>query len=108
MPKRPCLGCNRLTEGSRCPDCQRLIDTAMQRAKRSRRPYTPAERKRRAEAVAAHRAEHGNWCPGWQRDPHPSADLTADHVVPVGAGGPEDGPLIVRCRRCNSARGANL
>jgi 5-methylcytosine-specific restriction endonuclease McrA len=35
-------------------------------------------------------------------------DLTADHVVPVAAGGPEDGPLTVLCRGCNSAKGASL
>jgi hypothetical protein len=56
--------------------------------------------------VAAHRELVGNWCPGWaDREPHPAADLTADHAIPVSKGGLH-GPLVVRCRRCNSARGA--
>jgi len=31
-----------------------------------------------------------------------SADLTADHVHEVRLGGAERGPLVVRCRPCNS------
>ncbi|WP_407657607.1 HNH endonuclease [Kribbella turkmenica] len=62
------------------------------------------ERSRRAQAVAAHRAQHGNWCPGWQRDAHAADDLTADHVTPVAAGGSESGPLQCLCRSCNSRK----
>jgi hypothetical protein len=59
--------------------------------------------------VADHRAIVGDWCPGWERHPaHPSADLTADHVKEVGAGGRPDGHLVVRCRSCNAARSAHL
>jgi hypothetical protein len=51
----------------------------------------------------------GDWCPGWERRPaHPSADLTADHVKEVAAGGRPDGRLVVRCRSCNAARSAHL
>jgi hypothetical protein len=51
----------------------------------------------------------GDWCPGWERRPaHPSADLTADHVPEVAAGGRPDGRLVVRCRSCNGARSAHL
>jgi 5-methylcytosine-specific restriction protein A len=101
---RPCLGCGRLVpSGSRCTRCA----TEVGRAKRAIRPYTAAERDRRATAVAEWRAQYGNWCPGWgDREPHPSADLTADHVTAVARGGAEGGPLRVLCRRCNSARGA--
>jgi len=112
MPTRRCLEptCSeriRVQPGhrtpSRCPAHQRVVD----QAKRQRRPHTYAEDQRRAAAVAAHVAVHGWWCPGWgDRPAHPSMDLTADHIIPVGAGGPEDGPLLVRCRPCNSARGA--
>jgi hypothetical protein len=50
-----------------------------------------------------------DWCPGGERQPaHPSADLTADHVREVAAGGRPDGRLVVRCRVCNSARSAHL
>jgi hypothetical protein len=54
--------------------------------------------------VAAWIEQYGLVCPGWGRDPHPAAKLTADHDWPVGAGGPEDGPLGVLCASCNSAK----
>ena len=51
----------------------------------------------------------GDWCPGWERQPaHLSADLTADHVKEVAAGGHPEGRLVVRCRSCNAARSAHL
>ncbi len=63
------------------------------------------ETKRRKAVVDAWRAEHGNVCPGWGRQgPHPSSDLTADHVFPIAYGGLEEGPLVVRCRGCNTRR----
>jgi 5-methylcytosine-specific restriction enzyme A len=106
--KRPCLGCGRLVRGnSRCADCRAIRE----RLKRARRPEraTAAAIARNAAAVADHRATYGDWCPGGPGHPaHPSADLTADHVTEVAAGGPEDGPLVVRCRSYNSARSANL
>jgi 5-methylcytosine-specific restriction protein A len=83
-----------------------------QRAKAARRPdlHTDAhECERRRRVVAEHRATIGDWCPGWERHPaHPSADLTADHLVEVAAGGLESGPLVVRCRSCNGARSARV
>jgi hypothetical protein len=33
-----------------------------------------------------------------------AADLTADHITPVAAGGAEDGPLSVLCRVSNGAK----
>jgi 5-methylcytosine-specific restriction enzyme A len=106
---RPCLGCGRSVRGKpRCHDCQRN----QERAKRVRRPdlhNDHAERQRRARVVADHRAIVGDWCPGWERRPaHPSADLTADHVKEVAAGGRPSGRLVVRCRSCNAARSAHL
>jgi 5-methylcytosine-specific restriction enzyme A len=102
---RACLGCGCIIpSGSRCTRCA----TKVQQAKRQRRPYTAAERDRRAAVVAEWRATYGDVCPGWQREPHPSADLVADHIVAVAAGGAESGPLQVLCRCCNSARGARL
>lgn len=62
------------------------------------------QRRRRAAVVAAWRAENGAYCPGYGVDPHPATDLCADHVIPVGAGGSEDGPLSVLCRSCNSRK----
>jgi 5-methylcytosine-specific restriction enzyme A len=105
---RRCLDCPRSVRGkSRCIDCER----AHQRAKRARRPDLDdaAERKRRARLVADHRARIGDWCPGLGQHPaHPSADLVADHVVEVAAGGPASGPLRVLCRQENSRRSAWL
>jgi 5-methylcytosine-specific restriction enzyme A len=105
---RTCLGCGRSVRGKpRCADCQRDHD----RIKRARRPDLDdaAERKRRRQLVADHRATIGDWCPGLGDHPaHPSADLVADHVVEVAAGGPVSGPLRVLCRSENSRRSAHL
>jgi 5-methylcytosine-specific restriction protein A len=106
---RSCLDCRASVRGkSRCTDCQRKRD----QAKRARRPdlhNNAHERERRRRVVADHRAIVGDWCPGWERQPaHQSADLTADHVKEVAAGGRPDGRLVVRCRSCNAARSAHL
>jgi 5-methylcytosine-specific restriction enzyme A len=106
---RACLGCGVRVRGRpRCTDCERDY----QRAKRAKRPdlyNDAAERRRRARVVADHRAIVGDWCPGWAGQPaHQSADLTADHVREVAAGGKPDGRLVVRCRSCNAARSAHL
>jgi 5-methylcytosine-specific restriction protein A len=107
---RSCLGCGVLVRGaSRCPRCK----AKREQAKSARRPGLKRadETRRRREAVADHRARHGDWCPGVPelgRPAHPSADLTADHVGEVRLGHAESGPLVVRCRPCNSARSANV
>lgn len=109
MPLRPCLDCGTLTRTTRCPAHTRRTEYARTLGKRARRPRIPAaEDKRRSQTVAAWRAAHGDWCPGWHRPPHPSADLTADHITPVAAGGSETGPLTVLCRSCNSAKAARV
>jgi hypothetical protein len=109
MPLRPCIDCGTISQGSRCAEHQRVKDRATLRGKRQRRPHaSKAEERRRAAVVAAYRRTHGDWCPGWQRDPHPSSDLTADHVVGVGAGGAEGGELAVLCRVCNGAKADNV
>jgi hypothetical protein len=109
--KRACLGCGKLGRWrSRCPRCQATVD----KRKAAARPdlhNDHAERRRRAAAVAAHRATVGDWCPGVPelgRPAHPAAHLQADHLVEVGAGGDPAGPLVVRCGPCNSARSANV
>ena len=108
--RRACLGCGQLGRWrSRCPRCQAQLDKRKASARPALRTY--AQTKRRREAVAAHRAEVGDWCPGVSelgRPGHPSARLQADHVVEVAAGGSESGPLVVRCGPCNSARSANV
>lgn len=104
MPLRPCLDCGALSQGARCPGHTRVKQRGYDQAKRAIRPYTSAERKRRAEAVAQHRQQFGDVCPGYMRDPHPSTDLTADHPHAVARGGAEDQPLTVLCRSCNSSK----
>jgi hypothetical protein len=103
---RRCLDCKTSVRGKpRCSDCQRTRD----RAKRARRPDLDdaQERERRRRLVADHRARVGDWCPGLGQHPaHPCADLVADHVVEVAAGGPASGPLRVLCRSENSRRSA--
>lgn len=114
MPLRPCLGSQRnepghtlTAHGSRCQDCR----GDRQRTKDARRPErrSYAEQQRRRQVVAEHVAAYGWLCPGapdLRHDPHPSRDLTADHIGPVAQGGTEDGPLRVLCRSKNSERGA--
>ena len=91
---RPCLDCGVPTTRARCP-----------RHTPAKHGRTWAERKRRRDTVAAHIAQHGNICPGYQRGPHPSDDLTADHLLPRSTHG-DKGPLGVLCRSCNAHRGA--
>jgi 5-methylcytosine-specific restriction protein A len=110
--KRPCLGCGKLGRWRhRCPRCQAERDRRKARA-RPDLHNDAAERRRRAAAVTAHRLRWGDWCPGYSERPgrpaHPAADLTADHAGMVGLGHPSDGPLVVRCRSCNSARAAAI
>lgn len=104
MPLRSCLTCGTPGAGTRCRKCK----AAHQRAKDAKRPLrrTHAEQQRRRQAVADHVAVHGWLCPGDETHAsHPCDDLTADHIMPVAAGGREDGPLRVLCRSRNSARG---
>jgi hypothetical protein len=103
---RPCLDCGRPVRGKpRCSGCTARIA----RAKAARRPAmrTYAETERRRRAVATHRAEVGDWCPGLEDHPaHPCADLVADRVIEVAIGGLETGPLRVLCRQENGRRSA--
>lgn len=66
----------------------------------------PGQRRRRANAVRQWRAQHGNWCPGYKREPHTATDLTAEHIAPVADTLTSGGVLTVLCRSCNSRHGA--
>jgi 5-methylcytosine-specific restriction protein A len=112
---RPCLGpapnvacpTRALTRGGpRCQSCAQRF----QRRKDARRPErrSHAAIASNAELVAEHRATIGDWCPGWKHPAHPSADLVADHIIPVSAGGSEFGERRVLCRSCNGRRQASL
>jgi 5-methylcytosine-specific restriction protein A len=106
MPSKICAGCGRVfvpqRDEGRCPKCPLPV------RQRAPRPTTAGrtwgERKRRAEVVAAHRAQFGDWCPGWQVPPHATADLTADHPIAIAAGGRQDAQLQVLCRPCNARK----
>ncbi len=89
-----------------CPKCRRRHCDNPTHRYRGRGPVFKswAEVNRRAQAVADWRAKFGDWCPGWGTEPHAATDLTADHIIPVAAGGPETGELSVLCRICNSRK----
>jgi 5-methylcytosine-specific restriction protein A len=102
MARRPCLTprCAGLAPPGqpRCTTCEQ----AHQRERNATRSHYHGDWAKLArEAVAAHRATHGDWCPGWRRPPHPATDLTADHIDPrsLAAG------IRILCRGCNSRRG---
>ena len=101
---RPCLTCGRPCRGPRCDLHQLPIRKQGQQGRVKR---TWPERLRRRAAVEEHVREVGWICPGWGRPPHPSEDLTADHVIAQAIGGAE-GPLQVLCRSCNGRKAARF
>ncbi|MFC0438771.1 HNH endonuclease [Kutzneria buriramensis] len=108
MPLRPCLDCSALHRNrSRCDSCQARWDRAHDagRGSATERGYDAAYQRLAGQIVAEHRGRSGDWCPGWQRPAHQATDLTADHIVPLAAGGSnEQHNLAVLCRSCNSAK----
>lgn len=111
MPKRPCLDCGRLTTNrSRCDTHQASWQARQDRRRGSAtaRGYDATWRRNVARALAKHRAQYGNWCPGWKVDAHPSPDLTGDHITPLARGGTNQPDNIqVLCRACNARKHAN-
>ena len=106
-PKNACPVCRRVGCTGCRPQVARPSSPAREARKQRARPTARTWREivRRREAVAAHRAQFGDWCPlcgRWE------VVLTADHVVPVARGGAEDGELRVICRGCNSRLGATM
>ena len=107
MIVRACIDCDPRASGWwRCRLHQRVEDR--QRGTRTQRGYTNAWLRLSRALVAAHVARFGWVCPGWQRPPHPSHDLTADHRVPLARGGSVADGVDVLCRSCNGAKGAAL
>jgi len=101
-------GCPSAQPEARCPEHRAERDRHYRATTPTKATRTTAERRRRAAAVTTHRQAHGDWCPGWGRPGHQSTDLTADHITPVAAGGPPDGPLSVLCRSCNARKGSSI
>jgi 5-methylcytosine-specific restriction protein A len=101
-----CTACGVVTSrpGGRCTQHGRQSNRSRHNALYSTRAWQRLS----ARVLRAWRGEHGNWCPGYQRDAHPAADLTVDHVVPLAAGGAsfDIGNCAVLCRSCNSTKGA--
>jgi hypothetical protein len=64
------------------------------------------ERKRRQTLIAEHVRQYGWVCPGFERPPHPSHDLTCDHLVAQARGAAPESEIRVLCRSCNGRRGA--
>lgn len=107
--QRPCLNCSRLTRNpSRCDPCQAAWQarTDQLRGSATQRGYDAQWQRIARRAVATHKAQHGDWCPGWQVPAHPATDLTADHTVPLSRGGGSTSDNVsVLCRGCNSRKG---
>jgi 5-methylcytosine-specific restriction protein A len=101
-----CTVCGVVTSrpGSRCTEHARQSNRSRHNALYSTRAWQRLS----VRVLRAWRGQHGDWCPGYQRDAHPASDLTADHIVPLAAGGaPLDfANLAVLCRSCNSTKGA--
>lgn len=108
MPRRPCLDCGRLTTNpSRCDEHQRAWQARQdqRRGSASARGYDSTWRRNVRRALATHRARFGNWCPGYQIQPHPSTDLTGDHITSLANGGTNEVTNIqILCRGCNSRK----
>jgi len=65
------------------------------RVSRERRPLAP-------RVLRTWRGQHGNCCPGYERDAHTAADLTFDRVAPLQQTVPLDITKCAVCRSCNS------
>lgn len=88
----------------KCTTCQPETTVRAPKPRASRVGYGRREADRRNDTVRAWVQRNGWVCPGWRREPHPAQDLTADHVDPLGLGGPQSGVLAVLCKPCNSAK----
>lgn len=108
--RRPCLDCRRLTTNpSRCDEHQAAWQARQSQARGSatERGYGAQWRRTAATAVATHRAQYGDWCPGWGVLPHHATDLTADHILAKANGGTDEPTNVqVLCRACNSRKHA--
>lgn len=109
--QRPCLDCGTLTRNaSRCDTHQAAWQARQnqQRGSATQRGYGSQWRRIAAAAVDTHRAEYGDWCPGWGVLPHHATDLTGDHKVAKANGGSDEPANVqVLCRGCNSRKHAS-
>jgi 5-methylcytosine-specific restriction protein A len=105
MPPKPCRVCQRL----HCSDPAHVRKpfAGKRGQRRLDRPQanSGSEIRRRREAVAAWRAQHGDWCPRCNRH---DVKLTAEHVAPFAESHDEGGPLSVLCVSCQGRQGARI
>lgn len=92
---RPCVTCGVPTRNTRCP--QHSIG----------RDYK--DERRRMQLLADYRNTHGDVCPGtpWcdtPNTPHPTTDLTVDHIKRRIDGGTLNDGWRIMCRTANSRR----
>lgn len=102
-PQRTCLGCGALTRNpaGRCRTCQQARDRARNQLLH-RRAYTDADYR-----IARRDARAGRYGPCV--DCGTFDDLTLDHVQPLILGGRNHpSNWAVRCRPCNSRKGAGV
>lgn len=92
----------------KCDVCEQPKAAQPPPLRASRAGYGRREADRRKDTVRAWVERNGWVCPGWNRGEHPAKDLTADHVDPLGLGGPQTGALEVLCKPCNSAKQDSL
>ena len=101
---RVCAGlpgapCTRITSKRRCPDCARQYE-----ATRDRADYGTTWKKIQAQAIREH-----PWCVDCKTGGTPDNPLTGDHITPWLYGGRNvRSNVAVRCRACNSSKGARL
>lgn len=101
-PQRPCLDCQTPTRNprGRCRPCQQKADWHRNRQP-GRKPYEDSQY--RALRRKARQGDYGGCV-----DCGTFTDLTLDHIKPLSKGGTNDpANLAVRCRPCNSAKGAD-
>lgn len=103
MPAKFCLDCKKLTtNGSRCPECQAKINTAVS-AKRgtTKQRGLGGSHRRKAEKIV----KAAEFCARCGQPPTPDNPLTAHHTTARAKGGNHTTPMIAVCRRCNSQIG---
>jgi 5-methylcytosine-specific restriction endonuclease McrA len=94
LPGAPCI---RITSNRRCPDCARKNE-----ASRDRADYGWSWQQIQKQAIREH-----PWCVDCGTGGTPDNPLTGDHIVPRVLGGKDErANVAVRCRTCNSRKGA--
>lgn len=104
---RPCIGvparaipCGQPARGGRCEEHRRLAE----RDRHNDAYDDPDWRRLSRRTLARHRAECGDWCPGYQVAGHPSRILTADHPIEMADGGALIQDPDVLCPACNTRK----